>query len=262
MSKDRYSDDHTIEIVGGTNKLEVLGSIEVSDSIDIGEDLTVGNNLIVGGDITINNPISTSTINCQDIVSNLSLDIAVDDNLNIAVDSITTIESSKIVLDSNDIELTSTPLLSSSEVRYKNYSHCSFILSDETMRNHTAYYIFRDSDSWLYMSMPLNDLPDNCIINSFSIAYRAGHIDDDLHVNIIRRNLNSGTYDTMFTEQVSIANPVNVYRVSNNDSSLYSVIDYENNTYFIIVSMKCGDNSTTMRFYNLRISYETQSVGL
>lgn len=70
MGKDRYSDDHTIEVVGGTNTVNITnnlsvggdlavgGDIEItanvtSDNLEVTTDLTVGNDVSVGNDLTV-----------------------------------------------------------------------------------------------------------------------------------------------------------------------------------------------------------------
>jgi hypothetical protein len=53
MSKDRYSDDHIIEVVGDTKTVSIKDNLSVDQDISAGNDLTVGNDLNVSGGLNI-----------------------------------------------------------------------------------------------------------------------------------------------------------------------------------------------------------------
>jgi hypothetical protein len=57
MSKDKYSNDHTIKVVGDTQTLTVEDNLSVLSDVSVGGNATIGGDIAIGGDVTITGTI-------------------------------------------------------------------------------------------------------------------------------------------------------------------------------------------------------------
>lgn len=96
MSKDRYGQDHTIQVVGGTQTLNVEDHLSVSDDLEIGGDITVVGTIntptinISGGDLTLTGDLvveESITVNNVEVIDTLRRDVAESVSFNFAASS-------------------------------------------------------------------------------------------------------------------------------------------------------------------------------
>lgn len=234
MAKDRYSDDHTIEIVGDTNTLNINDNLNVSGNLDIG-------GMVTGS-------ISTDSITSSG-------------DLVITADSIT--------LDSDTIVFTSTPERNVTEARYMSY-HASaftwaypdvFVGTGPTLNIADAMsWSINEHNNYSVFACPINNIPNGSIITELKIYYTPGHVDDDIGVSLWSVNLTDGSDTQLGDENLTIS--PNVYTAESVALSSIPQVEYQNNTYFIKFSAKKGSAGTDLAFYGARILYQTKSVGL
>lgn len=228
MAKDRYSNDHTIEIVGDTNTL------------------TINDNLNVSG--TLSGNIDTSSITSS---GDLTISAA-----------------GSITLDSDSILFTSVPELASVETRYKSYPAAAFTAQpDDPLPSYSNFnYMVIDGWFWdasgsnrqLILTLPIIDLPQGSVIKNMTLAYSRPEVADQILVDYIAKEVGTGTTTSIASFYLPVATSYFTY--SYNPSVLWG-LDYENYFHFIRLNLNKSSGGTEIIFYGLKISYETDSVG-
>jgi hypothetical protein len=228
MAKDRYSDDHTIEIVGDTNTL------------------TINDNLNVSGTLSGN-------IDTDSITSSGDLTISA---------------AGSITLDSDSILFTSVPELASVETRYKSYPAAAFTAQPDSTSPSVSDFYYAITDGWVWnvsgsnrtliLTVPILDLPQGSVIKSITLAYERPTADDQITVDYMAKDISTGTATSIITFYLPSAASYSTYTHS---ISIGSGLNYEDYFSFIRVQLNLDSGGTGIRFYGLRISYETDSVG-
>lgn len=264
MGKDKYSDDHTIEVVGGTNTVNIVGNLNVTSEITGG---TLSVEELSGGNVSFN--FANADIVCDDVTINSSGNIGVTcDNIDVTNDSLTItssnlieISSQDILLDCPDIIMTSTPELDENQTRYKSIGISSFFSThpDEMVVNLSESHFFWDSTvTTTYLEYSLSSLPDGAIIDSIRLGYEAGHASDQISVRLLNRNVSTGGLSSI-NNNVTISD-LGVYKVAE-FTSVNFLIAHILAMPWIRISVEAG-SSTGVKIYGVRIGYLTKSVGL
>lgn len=227
MSKDRYSDDHTIEIIGGTNTL------------------TIDQNLVV------ENSIETKDITCETIAG--SPDLAV--------------SAGVLSFNSNDISFQSTPYLQAVDIRYKSYPASSLVpYTYASVSSANFYYSTNGYWHWspagsetLYLTLGISDIPDGAKIRTVGVSYSNTDSGDVMSVAIKTRLAQyPGSLTTVDTITLPAASLL--YKFHSESLNFYPEMEYDQKYCFINLTLT-NTGGSTISIYGVVIEYQTDSVG-
>lgn len=256
MGKDRYSDDHTIEVVGGTNTLNIEGNVSATGSLDITGGVVVGGTIESSGDVTIQ---YGSSISVGLVLSDGDLQLIPDEDL--------TIQAADISIGSTTdvIEFSSVPTLTSNVTRYITYPASSFTADytnlDRFIDNTNDCHWDWNSTSALNLFCSITELPQGAVITSCQVMYKAEDASDEIVIFFKKRafpNYSISGGDS-YIASLTVTSPTSIL---SDTGSISGSISYEDHIHLVIVRLTCGSGSNNLYFYGLMIGYETNSVGL
>lgn len=243
MAKDRYSDDHTIEIVGGTKTVNIKDNLSVSDKVTSPEVSTELISTDANLDIEAINPTGEISITAQSAIS---------------------IEAQGVLIGGQALNFERIPTVISpgdAVERYKAYPAVAFqpeynatLFRIEEPVPYLAIYSTTTRKVWA----PITELPDGAVISKVGLTYERGDTGDTFAVAIGRINNLTGAFSS--TGGGGIFNIVGSVEYAELTLPTTMTIDYEDYSYVIQVTIK-DDTLGNTKFYSARITYTSDSAG-
>lgn len=200
MGKDRYSSDHTIEVVGDTNTLTVDGNLSLTGSLNL-EELNSTDLVVNAGSIEINSPDVTF--------------------------------SSTPLLQSEQDRYMSYPASAFAFTDTDNVPGQAPYLEDSR-----RWWIIQDNNVYRFVC-PVNNLPSGAKISELRIYYASGDAADDINAGLYGMDLQTRAVTTYFAQSVPTAGTGWTYD-DITPSGTEGILDYETKSYYILFSGNCG----------------------
>jgi hypothetical protein len=232
MAKDRYSSDHTIEVVGDSKTLNIK------------------DNLIVEANIASAN-IEANFVQTSGIAGNPDLTI-----------------SGEVTFE-GDVTFENAPSLdSASSARFRKISYpgIGFIPEPDAMNdtaNLSNYNVHGTGFGWTWSGSdlvnfchPLNNIPNGSQLLSFTVSFERSNAADSIYFFFLRYQ----NFDDDLEEVLGVPCKPGFNGELTQSIPVAAVIDYENYFYVMMVTMEAPNDFIT--FNGVRLDYQTNSVGL
>jgi hypothetical protein len=242
MAKDRYSDDHTLEVVGDTKTVNIKDNLSVSD-------------LVTSPEVKTELISTDSTLEINAVNPSGEIDI-------LAYSAIT-IEAQGVLIGGQALNFERIPTVISpgdAVTRYKSYPAVAFVpeYGATSFRIEDPPYLQIRSTTTRKVWAPITDLPDGSVISTVGLTYERSDTGDVFSVAIGKINNTTGAFTSVGGG--GVFNIVGTVEYAEIVLGTNVTIDYEDYSYVIQVSIT-DDSVGNTKLYGARITYTSNSAG-
>ena len=267
MATDRYSDDHKI-VVGGGNSLTIESETLTINSTTINTSTT---NYDINADSNIG-------INSQNLNINTSAEVNIssDDDISISSNTDIILSSDSVNIDSTYLDLKtaevksfSSPKFHFTPIKFASVSNSVFIPAvsfvpfvssgNNLQWSTSSGYIGAVANGEALCPMPFI-IPDGSTITSINMLCYIDDIYQEVTVYLYRNSATTLTSSNNVMATLT-SNPGILGAVQSpvDNSISYDEISYDNNSYYLRLSMNYG-GGVNMRFFGVKIFYSTNNI--